>query len=206
MKSSLHSRLSIKWIMPPLMVLPVIVVAASLIAIGYYSSRQAINQLADDNMREIHNRIEQHLSMLMEMPPSINALNRRMIETGQLSLTNMDQDRETVYRTIGAFRSVSSVVLGTTQGRAMWVIRYPGETTYEYAVKAEPQANMEEYTLDGEGRVTGPQRGSYAYDPAVRPWYKAAMEANGPTWGRRVYLGAPWKGRNTWCAIRGTNP
>src|SRR5690606_6752631 len=66
---------------------------------------------------------------------------------------------------------------------SMWVIRYPGETTYEYAIKAAPDAPMVEYQLAADGVVVGDSRGSFAFDPRKRPWYTAAIAADGPTWG-----------------------
>ena len=183
MKSPLRSRLSIKWIMPPLMILPVIIVSIVLISLDYHTSRQSIDELADDNMQQIHRNIAEHLSNLMDLPPAINALNRRMIDSGELSFTDMDHNREPAFHTLNTFPAVSSIVIGSADGRAMWVIRYPYETSYEYALKATPQSNMEEHTLAADGNITGPLLGSYEYHPDARPWYKAALRAGAPTWG-----------------------
>ncbi|HUO07904.1 MAG TPA: hypothetical protein VM008_06370 [Phycisphaerae bacterium] len=53
MKSPLRSNLSIKWIMPPLMVLPVIIVSIVLITLDYQTSRRSIRELADRPARDI---------------------------------------------------------------------------------------------------------------------------------------------------------
>ena len=169
MKPSLRSRLSIKWIMPPLMILPVIIVSIVLISLDYTTSRRSIDDLADDNMLQIHRNIAEHLSNLMELPPAINALNRRMIDSGELSLTDMDHNRLPAFHTLSIFPTVSSIVIGSADGRAMWVIRYPYETSYEYALKSTPQSSMEEHTLAADGNITGPLLGSYEYHPDLRP-------------------------------------
>ena len=183
MKSPFRSRLSIKWIMPPLMILPVIIVSAVLISLDYSTSRSSIDDLADRNMQEIHSNIAQHLSYLMELPPAINALNRRMIDSGELSLTDMARNREPMFHTLSTFPTVSSIVIGSADDRATWVIRYPYETNYEYALKTTPQSNMEEHTLAADGNITGPLLASYDYRPTVRPWYKTAVKR------RRSHLG-----------------
>jgi phosphoserine phosphatase RsbU/P len=187
MNPNFRSRLSIKWILPPLIVLPVIIVAAVLITLDYRTSRRSVNELADENMQQIHRTIEEHLSCLMDLPPAINGLDRRMLETGQLSLTDVDRNRQTVLRTLRTFPAVSSIVIGNATGPTMWVIRYPGQKTYEYAIKTGFQAHMEEYALDDDGNINGPKLADYVFQPTKRPWYKAAIQADGPTWGN-VYI------------------
>ena len=187
MKPPLRSRLSIKWIMPPLMILPVIIVSIVLISLDYSTSRRSIDELADRNMQQIHHNIAQHLSNLMELPPAINALNRRMIDSGELSLTDMARNREPMFHTLSIFPTVSSIVIGSADDRATWAIRYPYETNYEYALKSTPQSNMEEHTLAADGNITGPLLASYEYRPTIRPWYKTAVSAGAPTWGE-VYV------------------
>ena len=69
-------------------------------------------------------------------------------------------------------------MLGSAAGYATWVIRYPGETSYEYAIKPAPDAMMQEYAMAPDGQLVGQQRDAFTYDPTKRPWYRAAIEAN----------------------------
>ncbi|MGN6369825.1 MAG: SpoIIE family protein phosphatase [Phycisphaerae bacterium] len=183
----LRSKISIKWIMPPLLVLPVIIVSLVLITLHYQTSRRSIDELADQNTQQIHRNIEEHLSRLIDLPPAINVLNRHMLETGELSFTDMEHNRLSLFQTLTTFPTVSSIVIGTAAGRATWVIRYPGESTYEYALKATPTSNMQEHTLAGDGSISGPLLGDYTFHPDQRPWYLAAARAGAPTWGD-VYI------------------
>lgn len=152
--ASFPSRLSIKWLLPPLLVLPVVLVAGVLTWAAYTSGKRAADDLAERNTRRVHTRIEEHLTRLMDMPPAINRLHRRMLAKGQLSLTDMDRNRVPIFETLNIFPAVSSVVIGKASGEAMWVIRYPGETTYEYAVKRSPDGLMTAYCLGEGGRCT----------------------------------------------------
>lgn len=181
------SNISIKWIMPPLLVIPVLVVATVLTFLAYTTGKHTADDLADQNMRQIHQRIEEHLTQLLDMPAAINKLNRRMLATGELSLTDVDTNRVPVFEILNIFEAVSSVVIGKKTGQTMWVIRYPGETTYEYAIKRSPDANMEEYPLDDHGGIAGGRLSEYDFHPTLRPWYKAAIAADEPTWGE-VYI------------------
>ena len=185
--SRLLARTSIKWLMPPLLVLPVVVVATVLTVLAYTTGLRSADDLANQNMEQIHSRIEEHLTRLLDMPPAINELNKRMLATGQLSLEDVDRDRVPVFETLNIFTAVSSIVIGKATGQAMWVIRYPGETTYEYAIKRTPDAKMEEYPLGDAGQIAGDRLSQYEFHPTLRPWYKAAIAADGPTWGE-VYV------------------
>lgn len=184
---NLTARLSIKWIMPPLLILPVLVVASVLTLLAYSTGKRSADDLANQNMRQIHSRIEEHLTRLLDLPPAMNELNKRMLDTGELSLEDVDQNRIPVFETLNIFQAVSSIVIGSARGETMWVIRYPGETTYEYAIKRKPDADMMEYTLGDTGQINSEQLSAYDFHPTLRPWYIAAIEADGPTWGN-VYV------------------
>src|SRR4051794_36868653 len=87
------------------------------------------------------------------------------------------------FETLETFPDVSSIVLASEQGQIMWVIRYPGETAYEYAIKTTPDAMMQEYAMAADGKTGPAPVSSYRYNPLVRPWYRAAIDADGATWG-----------------------
>ncbi|OQY03366.1 MAG: hypothetical protein B6I25_08155 [Planctomycetales bacterium 4572_13] len=183
----MFSRISIKWILPPLLVLPVVFVASVLTWLAYSTGRESADDLASQSMHQIHSRIEEHLSHLLDMPPAINELSKRMLATGELSLKEMDRNRVPVFEILNIFPAVSSVVIGAETGEVMWNIRYPGETTYEYAIKKSPSALMEEYPLGDGGQIGGDRLSQYAFQTTLRPWYRAAIEAGEPTWGQ-VYV------------------
>ncbi|MCE9589398.1 MAG: SpoIIE family protein phosphatase [Planctomycetes bacterium] len=178
-----RSRLSLRWVLPAVIVAPVLAVACVLVLLGHATATQTANDLAGQNMRQIHARIESHLAHLMSLPPAINELNKLRLRDGQMSLGDPQRSRKPVFETLRIFPDVSSIVLGKATGEAMWVIRYPGEKTYEYAIKPAPGAKMNEFTLSASGEQVGGALSAFDYEPSARPWYRAAMEAGGPTWG-----------------------
>ncbi len=188
-RTPLLARVSIRYIMPLALALPVIAVAIILIWLAYATGRKSAGELAQLNTRQIHQQIEEHLSRLLDMPPAMNELQKNMLGAGELSWRDMDRNRPPVFQLLRVFPDVPSIVLGSAEGQTMWIIRYPGETAYEYAIKPTPEANMDEYALDDAGRPIGERLTSYDWHPQVRPWFVAAVEADGPTWGA-VY---PWK-------------
>ena len=194
-------KLSIRWILPAAVVIPVFAVALALTLLAFETGKQSANDLAGQNIRQIHERIESHLDHLMDLPPAINALNRTRLRQGILSLDDPTKSRQLLFETLDIFPDVSSVILGSATGQVTWVIRYPGETSYEYAIKAKPDGEMREYTMGPDGQIGADALRTYQYTPAVRPWYHAAIDANAPTWGgvyvwirggKPVTLGVPY--------------
>lgn len=166
---------------------PVFAVAAILVLLAYRTGQRTANDLAGQSIRQIHERIENHLNRLMDLPPAINQLNRSRLRDGALSLDDPARSRRPIFETLETFPEISSVVLGSARGQNMWVIRYPGETTYEYAIKPSPDALMEEYAMGRDGQTGAAPLNSYKFDTVNRPWYRAAMEAGSATWGE-VYV------------------
>ncbi len=180
-------RISIRWIMPAVVVAPVLVVVTILTVLAYRTSQHSIGDLAGQNMRQIHKSIETYLTQLMDLPPAINQLNLTRLQEGILSLNDPPRNRKLVYQTLQTFPVVSSIVLGSASGQVMWIIRYPGETSYEYANKARPDSPMYEYTMGSDGQIGPVPLRSYPFDTTARPWYQAALAEDEPTWGN-VYV------------------
>jgi serine phosphatase RsbU (regulator of sigma subunit) len=180
-------RISIRWIMPTVVVAPVLAVVTVLTVLAYRTSQHTVSDLAGQNMRQIHRSIEAHLNQLMDLPPAIDELNHSRLQEGVISLNDPLRSRKLIYETLRTFHDVSSIVLGSATGQVMWIIRYPGETTYEFAMKAEPDSPMLEYAMASDGQIGPTPLRSYPFNTTARPWYQAAIAENGPTWGN-VYV------------------
>lgn len=175
-------KLSIRWILPAAVVLPVFAVALVLTLLAYRTGQRTANDLASQSIRQIHERIESHLNHLMDLPPAINRLNLTRLRHGLITLDDPARSRALVFETLQIFPDVSSIVLGSAAGHAMWVIRYPGETSYEYGIKPTPDAPMQEYAMSPDGQISERPKNEFAYNTLARPWYRAAVEADAPTW------------------------
>jgi phosphoserine phosphatase RsbU/P len=187
MLTNFMPKISIRWIMPAVLMAPVFILATILTLLAYTTAQRTVSDLAGQNMRQIHQRIEAHLNQLMDLPPAIDELNRSRLRDGVLSLEDPARNRKTIYETLRTFPDVSSITLGSAAGQVMWIIRYPGETSYEYAIKPRPDSPMDEYTMGANGQIGPTPLRSYSFNPIIRPWYEAAIAENGPTWGS-VYV------------------
>ena len=60
--------------MSPLLVVPVLVVASALTWLTCTTGRQSAADLANQSMQQAYNRIEEHLTRLLDMPPALAGL------------------------------------------------------------------------------------------------------------------------------------
>jgi sigma-B regulation protein RsbU (phosphoserine phosphatase) len=197
----MFSKVSIRLILPLAVVAPALGVAMVLSLLAYRTEQQTTGELLSQNIRQIHETIENHLDHLMELPPAINQLNLSRLDRGVLHLDDPADSRKTLFETLKTFPFVSSIGLASAKGEMTWVIRYPGETTDEYGIKDSPDALLKEYAMGADGEIGDQPLRTSRYDPRVRPWYRAAMEADAATWGgvyvwlrggKGVTLGVPY--------------
>ena len=188
---------------------PVVVVAIVLTVLAYRTGQRTVNDLAGQNMRQIHERIEGHLNHLMDLPPAINQLIGSRLRRRVLALQRpADAAARPSFETLETFPDVSSIVLASEQGQVMWVIRYPGETTYEYAIKAEAGC-ADAGVRDGGGRAgsaPGRRCSSYAYDPFEPPVVPRGDRCRRPDLGQRLLLDPRRQGRDARRVVRRAVP
>src|SRR5262249_13775803 len=141
------SRLSIRWILPAAVVIPVFAIALVLIILAYKTGQQSVSDLAGQRISQIHERIESHLNHLMDLPPAINRINLSRLREGVLVIDDPARGRKLVYETLEAFPEISSIVLGSAKGHDVATIRYPGETSYTYAIKDALDGPMRDYVM-----------------------------------------------------------
>ena len=108
---ALFSKLPLRVSAPIVLSLPVLTAVAVLSLIAFWLARSAANKLANDQLVEIHRRIDQQLSDLLKTPARINRINAQMVEDGRLDLVDLRTWRQFLYgQAIGAMRAGSNDV------------------------------------------------------------------------------------------------
>ncbi|QDV34152.1 SpoIIE family protein phosphatase [Tautonia plasticadhaerens] len=185
-------RISIRYIGPLLFVVPVIAVIVALQLVSEWEIRKSVDELAGRVVDQVTERVEQRLDGDLSIAVQLTRQAELMVEEGTLDPADLRSWRPAFHDMLVAFPMVDSLAFGTPDGRATWVIRYPGEAGLEFAIEDDQTSGeIVEYTLDGAGEP-GERLGSYAFDTTSRPWYEAAVEAGGPTWSA-IY---PWVRRD----------
>lgn len=162
-----------------------IIVAVSLT--GYFSfrnSQKAINELANQLNDEISARIQDKLNVYLATPHLINQSNATAIRLQQLDLQNLAVWESHFLEQIKLFKSVNSIVLGNEQREFIGIeIRQNPSKVVMLSSKAK-NYTLETYAINEQGSRLERITASSNYDPRVRPWYKAAVEAKKPTWSK----------------------
>jgi sigma-B regulation protein RsbU (phosphoserine phosphatase) len=152
-------------------------------AIAFIEGQSAANDLMEQNLAQIQDRIEERLDDLLNSPIRIQQVNAILITKGWLDLQNLRSWRKTLFEQAQAFNGLSSITWGGADGRSVGISRDPGEIGYEFTIKdKETGDRLYEFFWDAKGQMEKEPAAITLYDPRHRPWYKAAIEAGKSTW------------------------
>lgn len=177
------SKIPMRISLPLLITAPVVGVVIVLSAIAFIEGQSAANDLMEQNLAQIQDRIEERLDDLLNSPIRIQQVNAILISEGWLDLQNLSSWRKTLFEQAQAFSGLSSITWGAADGRSVGISRDPGEIGYEFTIKdKETGDNLYEFFWDAKGPMAKEPAAITLYDPRNRPWYKAAIDAGKSTW------------------------
>jgi serine phosphatase RsbU (regulator of sigma subunit) len=183
-------RVSIRIAAPLLIGVPVLVLGLWLSAMWYQQSRQAVHELAERNIDQIHTLSAVKVGDILSMPVRVSELNAHLIRSGMLDTSDLASWRETLVREAQAFDMLSAVSWGSADGRTAWVSRYSNGHVY-WALLDDPDAGlMREWRLNEQGEMANADPTTFDFELASRPWYITPVEAGRPTWSEPY----PWVG------------
>jgi signal transduction histidine kinase len=156
---------------------------------GYLSlqnGQKAVNDLANQLMGEVSSRINLQLETYLSIPPQINQVNQNQYELGLLNPEDARSLEKYFWYQAGEYDSVSFHIFGNEKGEYAGIERL--DTGERQIVTSNLQEGYRVYGSDRQGnRTTLIRRRDGMYDPRERPWYKAAVAAKQPTWGK-IYV------------------
>jgi sigma-B regulation protein RsbU (phosphoserine phosphatase) len=181
--SILTRRLSIRWIAPITIGGLVILVAGILGLLAWVQGRNAAEEMTANSLEQVRERIFGQLDQIIGLPPRINRINVQLLNEGALDTDDPRAWRKTIYEICTAFPHLSCIGWGDETGRATWIARYPGASKYDYAIKDDQTDDkIVEYYYNDDGTLEAEPKGSYEYDPRIRPWYTTCLNARKPVW------------------------
>lgn len=176
------ARLPITISSPLLFGLPVLAVALLLSAMWYWQSQQAIIDLADQNIEQIHTLATTKVADVLSIPVRICEVNEHLIRSGLLDPANLHDWRQTLVNQASAFDMLSAISWGGADGRSAWVSRYADGSFY-WALKDDPSATtMSEWRLDVTGDISERPTSTFKFDLFSRPWFQTPRDAARATW------------------------
>lgn len=154
--------------------------------VGYLSFRngqKAVNDVATQLRREVITRIQENLETYIQAPLLLNQIHANGIELGQIDLQDARRLQRHLWKSIQSFDSIRGTYAGNTQGEFFGATALSNGIQQVTLADESTDGNLNIYMADSEGNPTTLIESVPNYDPRVRPWYKAAVEAGvQPLW------------------------
>ncbi len=152
-------------------------------SVSLRNGQQAVNEVATQLRGEVTTRVQQYLQNYLDVPHTINQINEDAINLGLLNLDDFSQMERYFWYQLQRFETVSYIQFGGKDGTFIGDERLGGGR-FSVEVKDETTGvDKLVFELDDRGFRTDNQIGvSKDYLPANRPWYRAAVKADRPTW------------------------
>ncbi len=147
------------------------------------NGQQAVNEVATQLRTETTERIKQHLESYLELPHVINQLNADAFANGELTIENHEGIERHFARQINLFDSVSYIYMGSTQGGIIAPGRRQDGSLVIEATDDFAAGDYNIYAANHQGERTERLSATPNYDARFRPWYRAGVASQKPSWG-----------------------
>ncbi|NEO57176.1 MAG: HAMP domain-containing protein, partial [Okeania sp. SIO3B5] len=152
------------------------------------NGQKAVNNVASQLLNGVTTRVDEHLESYLAISPLINQVNRDAIRLNNLDVENLWSWQPYLLKQMQLFPNISSISFGSTKGEAVWLFRLEDRRLQLGISDYLTAGNIEQYTINRQGKIIEPPIKSFPYDPKSQPWYQAVIEAGNPTWSK-IY---PW--------------
>ena len=170
-------------------VIQIIAAVSAVGALSFRNGQQAVNDLASQLQAEIATRITQQLQSYVAIPHTINQINATAFSQGDINVLE-PKGEHIFWQQAKIFPNTNLIYCGADQdGSFLGVGRNVDDRSLQMVVYNQASARLGHYyALDDQGNQRHLiRKGTKTYDARLRPWYKAALASNGPTWSE-IYL------------------
>lgn len=176
------TRVSIKLIAALTLAVPVLLLGLWLSIMWNNQSRDAVTELAESNLNQIHRLTSMKINDLLSVPPRVCEMNERLIRDGVLDPEDLNSWWSIFSREFSTFDMLSSIVWGAADGSALWIGRYSDGDNYWSVKEDGTQKLMSQWKLDADGSFPDDEPTTFEYDLFVRPWFRSPVDAAAPAW------------------------
>ncbi|MEG5033424.1 PAS domain S-box protein [Microcoleus sp. AT3-D2] len=156
------------------------------------NGRIAVNDVAAQLRTEVTSRIQQHINSYIETPHQINQLNLDAIRLGILNVQDADNLQRYFSKQIKTFDKISYIQFASEQKDFIGVERLDDGKLQVQISNQSTGYNFYSYAPSEFGESTKLLKTTLNYDPRIRPWYIAPVQAGKPTWSKiYTYFDAP---------------
>ena len=156
--------------------------------VGYFSFRSgqhSVDTLAYQIRQELTARIKRELQSYFETPHKINRLNATAFARGEIDVEQARFGEAQMYQQMKVASNIAFVYCGSSRrGEFFGVVRLPQDDSLHLAYSNASNGFISDiFSLDVSGiRTFKLDWGDKPYDSRQRPWYRAAVAAQGPAW------------------------
>ncbi|MGD1809672.1 response regulator [Dapis sp. BLCC M126] len=152
--------------------------------VGYFSfanGRKTVDTLANRLTSEISNRIQQHVLGYLNKSHQVLRVTDDAIKSGGLDIEDFATLRPYFWQVVKERDLENYLFFGNEEGEFIGVEHLEhGDIIFKIR-NITTQPIRETYLLNNQGNISKYLKGK-AYDPRIRPWYKAAKNLGKPTW------------------------
>ncbi|WP_233579689.1 adenylate/guanylate cyclase domain-containing protein [Legionella septentrionalis] len=176
-------KISIRLSIITLFILLLSFVGLTIININYWTLTNILSKSAKHYIEQTSMLLQQRLNFYF-LPLSQDLLEiRNMIHRGIIDLNDEGQFSQYLFESINHNPDIFMVYYGTEKGDFIGVDREnPRTISLNKIFNSKTPTLKTRYELDAIGVPTKSAPFTKPYDPRVRPWYKAAIEAGRPIW------------------------
>ncbi|MFM7886594.1 MAG: ATP-binding protein, partial [Pseudanabaena sp.] len=188
-------NISLYWIIIVPFVVQIVGAVGLVGYLSYRSGESAIDQLANQIMQEVGDRIDQSLHSYLRKPTEINQNNAANIKLGMLDWQNLASVEKYFWQQSQIFTDISSLAIATEQ-KDILIVENLDDSSHVIRLRDQStNYNWDTYLADAEGKRQHLTRRSATYDPhndpPHHPWYGQAKNARRAVWRINVSLANP---------------
>jgi PAS domain S-box-containing protein len=146
------------------------------------NGQKAVNHVATQLRAEVTRRIQQEITTYVETPHQVNKINLDAIDLGLFNLQNQALLKRYLWKQINTFPTISYIQFATAQKEFVGIERSAKNQFYLEISHLSTNYNFAKYSLDSNGNILKKIKEKPNYNPAIRPWYIAAVKEGKPTW------------------------
>ena len=151
--------------------------------VGYLSFRngqKAVNNVASQLRREVAARVQVHLTSYLAKPHLIEQIHINTIRQKLLDPTNFQQMEGYFWQQSQSLSSnIGTIAFANSKGEFVGANKPEGYTVIANETTGKA---IRRYAVDNQGNRIKLIKEKPNYDARTRDWYKAAVQAGGPTW------------------------
>jgi sigma-B regulation protein RsbU (phosphoserine phosphatase) len=212
------SRISIRLLVAIVVIVPLVVVSAALVALSIISNQKISHDLGNEIVGDATSNIRRRVVDYLGASVRVSDLYARRVAEGRLPTKNLEAWRMPMLEDMLSDPRVVSICFANTDGDAVWLSRFDAPVPASQPASApQPSTQNAEHELalefgwsdggtknqvgtivDEHGKEIAriPERSAIKYDPSSRPYWKAALASETPVW-TQIYFWYSNKGSDT---------